>query len=153
MQPEFTPEQIARFWSYVDTSGGPDACWPWTRSTAGNGYGQFHFGRRGRIYAHRMAQLLSRGELAKPCVCHRCDNRLCCNPQHLFDCTYAENNADTVLKRRHPKAGARLTPDEVKVMRRLWERGVDTPTLGRAFGVTTKAAWSIVTRRRWRDVE
>lgn len=85
----------ARFWSKVDRSGGPDACWLWTGSTSPSGYAQFRIGSR-RPGAHRVAYELLVGPI--PCglvldhVAERgCRHRHCVNPAHLEPPTQAEN--------------------------------------------------------------
>lgn len=84
-----------RFWKLVDKTGD---CWLWLGRKDSNGYGTFKF--RGKWDgAHRIAYILSKGEL-KNCACHSCDNPSCCKPDHLFDGTRADNNADARKKGR-----------------------------------------------------
>jgi hypothetical protein len=95
-----------RFWIKVDRSGGPDACWEWTsksvkRSKCGLAYGDFRVSRNKVIGAHRMAWELTNGPIPDGlCVCHKCDNPLCCNPSHHFLGTRADNVADMLAKGR-----------------------------------------------------
>jgi hypothetical protein len=117
MHHDLTTAVGMRFWSKVDRSGGPDACWSWRASLQGGGYGQFRFRGRNDL-AHRVAYILTKGELPadKPHVLHTCDNRPCCNPAHLFAGTALDNMRDKVAKGRQAMGdfqGARLNPASV----------------------------------------
>lgn len=118
---------IARFWSKVDKSGGPDACWPWTEGTTSDGYGQLGVGSRTdgsktTLLAHRIAYQLKHGAIPDGLfVCHDCDNPPCCNADHLFLGTQRDNIRDAAEKgrraigERHPQA--KLTDTEVRAIR------------------------------------
>lgn len=54
------------------------------------------------IKSHRMAYALTNGPPEND-VLHRCDNRPCCNPAHLWDGTQADNMADMVAKGRQSR--------------------------------------------------
>ena len=104
----FSPTLIDRFWRYVDTSAGPDACWPWTGDTQVRRGGQLV----GRIFnskdshprvlkAHRVALAIATGEMRDDeDACHRCDNPLCCNARHLHWGSHGENMQER--EARHP---------------------------------------------------
>jgi len=112
------------------------------------------------IRAHRLAWYLSFGNPGKPCVLHHCDNRLCCNPAHLFLGTKADNSADMARKGRNRPSflrgeqhgNAKLTNDGVGEIRKLANLGVPLRALGERFGVTTACIHRVVTRRSWRHL-
>lgn len=93
-----------RFMSKVDVHTGT-GCWIWTGGRGGSGYGSFWDGTR-HIQAHWF--LLEAHPGAGYEACHRCDNKLCVRPSHIFIGTRSDNVRDCVKKGRHnPMPGYR----------------------------------------------
>ena len=77
-------------------------CWNWSGVLTKNGYGRTTHKDR-PISAHRLSYLIFNGEIpAGMCVLHRCDNRRCVNPDHLFLGTHRDNMVDMKSKGRSP---------------------------------------------------
>jgi hypothetical protein len=94
------------FWDNVDKFGTivrPELghCWEWTRGTR-TGYGNLRdfTGRQKTIGAHRIVYEALKGDPTGFQVCHRCDNRRCVRPEHLFLGTAKVNNDDKLAKER-----------------------------------------------------
>lgn len=79
-------------------------CILWTGAVNNGGYGCLRIGPAVRG-AHVVAWMLARGSLPLPGfdVCHRCDNRRCVKPDHLFLGTRSDNMRDCISKGRWPK--------------------------------------------------
>ncbi len=91
-----------RLWSRVDKRG-DDECWEWQGGRVPCGYGSIGLGKAaaGNGRTHRVAWEITNGPIPEGMsVCHRCDNRLCCNPAHLFLGTNHDNVKDRDIKGR-----------------------------------------------------
>jgi hypothetical protein len=151
-----------RFWEEVGKRGG-DECWEWKALRAPNGYGIFSIA--GKMYAaHRMSFYLEHGEIPEGLfILHKCDNRPCVNPAHLYAGTKKQNTADMFERgrqghhKRRSLAGsanpnAKLTPAQVQEIIRRFQRGGITRTmLAFEFGVSPSTIGRIVAGEIWKD--
>lgn len=111
------------FWAKVHIACG---CWLWRAGQSGNGYGKFYVIEPKRMmYAHRVSWMLTHNEelTRDQLVLHRCDNRQCVNPDHLFLGDDAANMRDKSNKGRHHyqnrtlcKHGHPYTPESTYVI-------------------------------------
>lgn len=149
-----------RFWSKVSVAN-PSECWNWNAFIHPSGYGTFRLNGKEAL-SHRMSWILSFGQIPDGlCVCHKCDNRICCNPSHLFLGTYKDNANDRDRKGRTKipnNAGdnhgmSKLTEDDVKRILHLHAEGYSNREIANIVGkVVQTTIYGIVTRRSWKHV-
>ena len=112
-------------------------CWEWGGGTM-QGYG---YCARGAglptARTHRLMWELRYGGIPEGMfVCHRCDNPLCCNPQHLFLGTQKDNMGDAARKGRYHKPW-KLTNGDAERIRELYAEGGRTfDSIAEEYGVS-----------------
>src|SRR5437870_4769134 len=156
--PAPTDKEIQKFWLKIDRSLGlgPNGdCWHWIGGLTSQGYGNFMVGRR-NVKSHRLAFFLVTGKWSTLFLCHKCDNPICCNPDHFFEGTHRNNEDDKVAKcrqlRGEQNAGARLTSDQVLAIREAYKHGDSQKCLGSRYGVSGTAIGFIVKRKLWKHI-
>lgn len=92
----WAPAEV-RFWGHVAKS---ETCWEWNSSSQENEYGSLSVGGR-KVKAHRFSWELHFGPITGGLyVLHRCDNKRCVKPDHLFLGTNQDNILDASAKGR-----------------------------------------------------
>jgi hypothetical protein len=145
----------ARFWSKTKI-GKKNDCWEWAHSfRKGVGYGQFSYYGYAE-FAHRVAWLLTNGPIKKGLqVLHKCDNRKCVNPNHLFLGTQRENIHDMINKKRDALFGdrnpsAKLTKKAVLEIRKIRKtQKITIRRIAELYGVSYTTIWQILHKERW----
>lgn len=109
-----------RFWNYVDIKD-KNSCWEWKGSTLNSGYGCLTYNYK-TVLAHVTAWRLTHIDFQKDkIILHKCDNRKCCNPAHLYEGTYSDNMNDRAIRNPNCQGGGqpKLHKGEIWLIRKI----------------------------------
>lgn len=159
---KYTPKDIARFWSKVNTTSNSDECWEWQASKDIHGYGWFFHDNKMKK-ANRTAWELCNGMIPNDLnILHTCDNPSCCNPKHLFAGTRQDNMRDMVAKGRNKfphlvgeqHGKHKLTFGQVNYIRERYARGnITQRVIANEVGISQSQVGRIIRGTRWKIVE
>jgi hypothetical protein len=129
------------------------SCWEWVAAKIPGGYGSFSYSKAGEVHAHRAAYIMFVGPIPqKLWILHKCDNRKCVNPDHLFLGTPRDNERDKIAKGRKPifngeeTSNNKLTTSQVLAIRSDF-RTQDKIAL--AYGIAQSQVSRIKSGKRW----
>ena len=128
-------------------------CWVWQLKLDSYGYGRTNV-RSQPVKAHRASYEAFVGPIkAGALVCHRCDNRACVNPDHLFLGTHADNSADMTKKSRQAR-GARLARSKLSEadVRAIRADARPHSKIAPLYGVSRTQIRYVRERKVWRHV-
>jgi hypothetical protein len=134
-----TTDRCVTYWPYAKTADRPQVRY--------NGK---------KIHAVRFAfQLLHGREMNDWCL-HRCENKRCWNPHHVYEGN-RQGNAEDAVKSGRVKHGrrhhsAKLSPDSVRSIRRRYAAGVMGKDLAAEHGVSKATVSHVVNGHRWKRV-
>ena len=140
--------------SIVDERG----CWIWQGARNPKGYGILRTttlgGGKRNVMTHRASFMVHRGPIPDGMlVLHECDNPSCVNPDHLRVGTANDNTQDMIAKGRAKLVTrAKVSPEQVREIRTMRERGMMTKDIGERFGVSGSTVTNICNRDTWRSI-
>lgn len=163
-----TQSDINRFWSKVNLIYKDDekqvldydACWEWNTGKIGKNYGSFYYDYKKR-YAHRFSYIIHNNFKiinSIDLICHKCDNTLCVNPNHLFLGTSKDNSQDMVNKGRSSfgeKCGTSiLTENQVRqILIDIWNNKYQNVyQISRKYNINSGTIRDILDMKTWTTV-
>lgn len=123
-------------------------CWNWDGVISAHGYGDFWaFGRRQR--AHRISWEIYYGKIPEgKLVLHKCDNKRCINPAHLYLGTNSDNMKDHIERSENPTIGcfhSRLTLNESEQVKTLHKyKNFSQTQLAELFDVSRGVIYNVL---------
>lgn len=130
-------------------------CMDCTCAKHSDGYGWVGINYKNWL-AHRLVFVVKKGEIPKgKMVLHKCGNRSCINPDHLYAGGLHDNVHDSLDHGtwKWGKTALKLNPKAVREIRKIYaEGGITQSELGKRFGVTQTSVSQILLGKQWSHV-
>lgn len=145
-----------RFFSHIERIPFSE-CWIWTGATT-KGYGQATYNKQ-HGYAHRISWEIHNNSKIQPgkVCCHKCDEPLCVNPNHLFIGDHKDNVNDKIQKGRHrhgtlsgeQNGFSKVTKEIVEEIKLLKAKGLTVRQIAEKIGISKSNVWLVATNKTW----
>jgi hypothetical protein len=142
-----------------------EGCWGWKGSIARGGYPVMSCRSSiGPDRGHRASWFIHKGLIPEGlCVCHKCDNPICTNPDHLWIGTHKENNDDKMAKSRQSKlspphksgsqnGASKLKEDQVIEIKKMLVEGKSAYSIAPLFDVSKQTILRIKNGVNWSHI-
>lgn len=138
---------------YIDKN----ECWNWTGRTYPSGYGVTYLNFKNKGVHRLSAHIFSNFDLnSKKSILHKCNNRKCFNPRHLYIGTQADNCRDRDLagrqycgERHHY---AKLTKIKILKAKRLFEIGIVQQEIAKKLGISYPTINKVLRGKTWKHI-
>lgn len=153
---------------FTTPDGQESKCWEWTGTCFKNGYGRVYEKdlAPGETKAHRYSFILAKGKIGKGKVgkhkgkslyiLHKCDNRVCCNPNHLYASDHRQNMVDMVMRDRSAKGETHgnsiMVNPEVAFLKLLIDVGFSYRVISEMTLIPKSTAARFVSDKAWYHV-
>ena len=121
------------------------------------GYGRIHKDG-GLIRIHRASWEKENGPIPEGMyICHKCNNRACLNPEHLYAGTQLDNMRDRKISGNYASMegeknnSAKIKAIDIPTIRMRIRNGDTCYSIARDYGVTGEAILHIKNHRTWKN--
>jgi len=143
-----------------------EGCWSWKGPISKGGYPVMSCNPEiGSDRGHRASWIIHKGKIPQYMhVCHRCDNPICTNPDHLWIGTFKENNDDKIAKGRGryikpphkvgiENGASKLKENQVKEIKNLIKNGRSSYSIAKEYNVSKTTILRIKNNKNWSHIE
>lgn len=147
---------------YKTEDGKRSKCLEWEGAVFSNGYGRLGMPVETKSElihrAHRYAYYLAHCKIKKSeSILHKCDNRLCCNPRHLYAGDHRQNMRDMTDRERQAKGSrsgkAVFLEEDVAFIRFFYASGFTYSALAEMVSSSKSTISNLIASGQWSHVK